>query len=371
MKNKTDRNDAIDFLRILCMFFIIIHHILGHGGILKNSNGMNYWILWFMEISVICAVNCYILITGYLGININFRYSKIFKLWVQVFFYSSVISIIFMIFFPTYVSKKQIVMSFFPVIGDNYWYFTKYFGLYLLIPFINTLIKSITKAQFKVLIGTLISFCILSIVSTNDLFNINNGYSITWFIIMYLIGSYIRIYANHEKCEKKSKNKFLYLYTACIIVTWGSKVLIEYVTIKVFGEPKATGILVNYISPTIVLAAVFLFLSCYKYKFTNKYILMMIRIFAPISFIVYLIHDNNLIRNYFIKDSFSNISETTIILLIFIVIISAVFIFIICSILEYLRLLIFRILNINKIINYIEQKIINIEFKIQKVLVRE
>ena len=197
----------------------------------------------------------------------------------------------------------------------------------------------------------------------NDLININNGYSIGWFIIMYLIGAYIRKYELYDRLE--NKYKYMYFYGVCIIITWLSRVIIEFVTINVLGEAKGMGILVNYISPTIVSASIFLFLSWCKYEFKNKYIIKIIKWFAPVSFSVYLIHDNNLIRNYFIKNSFINLTNgLPIILIVINLIIIVLSIYLISTFLEYMRLMLFKILKVNKLIDFIEYKLNKLEFKL-------
>jgi surface polysaccharide O-acyltransferase-like enzyme len=57
------RNYGVDFLRIISMFMVVILHVLGHGGILKQAEPFTtkYWIAWLLEISCYCAVNWEIL----------------------------------------------------------------------------------------------------------------------------------------------------------------------------------------------------------------------------------------------------------------------------------------------------------------------
>ena len=60
------RNNGVDLLRMTATFFIIIHHLLGHGGLLKALpvNTPAYHAAWILEIAVYCAVNCYAMISG-------------------------------------------------------------------------------------------------------------------------------------------------------------------------------------------------------------------------------------------------------------------------------------------------------------------
>ena len=79
MSITNERKYGIDLLRMIAMFMVVILHVLGQGGILNtvSSLSLNYEIAWFLEISAYCAVNCYALISGYVGINSKFKFTNI------------------------------------------------------------------------------------------------------------------------------------------------------------------------------------------------------------------------------------------------------------------------------------------------------
>lgn len=81
MINK-ERNYGIDLLRIVAMFMVVILHILGRGGILDATvaYSSNYYIAWFMEIATFGAVNCYAIISGYVGYNRKIKYSNLINI---------------------------------------------------------------------------------------------------------------------------------------------------------------------------------------------------------------------------------------------------------------------------------------------------
>ena len=99
-KNRKIRNPGIDLVRILVLIKIIC-----------------FW-----------HVSGFALISGYIGYKAN-KYYNILYLWICTSFYSLNI---------TYFFKKQLQFKdFFPVYFHKYWYFTKYFGMYLFLPLIN------------------------------------------------------------------------------------------------------------------------------------------------------------------------------------------------------------------------------------------
>lgn len=64
--NTAERNNSLDFLRIVAMGMIISMHYLGHGGIERAGVGYgSYCGAWLIKSFVSVGVNCYVLITGY------------------------------------------------------------------------------------------------------------------------------------------------------------------------------------------------------------------------------------------------------------------------------------------------------------------
>ena len=65
------RNYGIDLLRMLSMFMIVNLHVLGQGGAMVRIVGdeAGYYAAWFLETCAYCAVDCYGLISGYVGVN--------------------------------------------------------------------------------------------------------------------------------------------------------------------------------------------------------------------------------------------------------------------------------------------------------------
>ena len=76
------------------------------------------------------AVDCYALLSGYVGYSeekdINIRFDKYAKLWLQVTFYSFIITLIAKIFLPSEITLGSIIKALFPVTFGEYWYFCAY-----------------------------------------------------------------------------------------------------------------------------------------------------------------------------------------------------------------------------------------------------
>ena len=126
---KNERNFGIDLLRILAMYMVVVLHVLGCGGILETCErfSVNYYVAWFLETSAYCAVDVFAMISGYVMVNTKFNGFKMIPLWLTVFFYSSILTILFK-FVPSLsllheVTKIELIKGIvFPVVSNQYWY---------------------------------------------------------------------------------------------------------------------------------------------------------------------------------------------------------------------------------------------------------
>lgn len=82
------RNYGIDLLRMLSMYMVCTLHTLGQGGILEatSEHSSQYCLAWLLEIAAYCAVDCFALISGYVGATARFRPINLLRLWLQAAF---------------------------------------------------------------------------------------------------------------------------------------------------------------------------------------------------------------------------------------------------------------------------------------------
>ena len=190
-----ERNYGVDLLRIVAMYFVVIIHILSHGGILYNLNGTaQYSIAWLIYSIVVSAVNIYILISGYVCYKDNedeLGYKRYIKLWLQALFYSVLIRLCF----GKTGNIKGILFSIFPITSNQWWFFSIYTALFFFSPIVNSYIRKSSDAEIKKTVG--ICLCVFCVYSTivapiADPFGISGGYSFIWFIMVYMVGAMIK-----------------------------------------------------------------------------------------------------------------------------------------------------------------------------------
>lgn len=90
------------------------------------------------------------------------------------------------------------ILSLFPIIFNEYWFITAYVLLYIFSPYINKLIKSLSKLEYqKLLLLLLLTYSIIPTVfgifynNTETLLHYSR---FIWAIIVYMIGGYIKSY---------------------------------------------------------------------------------------------------------------------------------------------------------------------------------
>lgn len=348
------RNWGIDLLRIVSMIMIVILHILGQGGILgaANVNSADYHLGWFFEIASYCAVNCYALISGYVGIGAKHKYKNIFSLYLQVAFYSVIITLLFFMFVPGKVSILSLIKSPFVIAFPKYWYFTAYFCMFFFIPFLNFLVDNLSQKQLKTLLFTIIIlFCVLQTFYVHEVFGTEEGYNAIWLSSLYLIGAYIKKYGMFKTVTKSYK--FLLIYLACIVATYLSKVFLENITPLFLGDSYGETKLISYTSPTILLAAIALLMFFANLKITPRFA-KVIGFFAPLSFSCYLIHTNPLVFAY-LSHLFVPYIKFPAVIMILLVIATAILIYLACAFIDWIRFWLFKLIRVNTFCEWLER----------------
>ena len=181
------RQSNIELLRILAIICIIsFHYVYKSGYVLTDlkANSLIIKSFWFLgEL----GVNLFILITGYFLINSKFSFKKLIKLIIEVNFYYLITLFVSLTFgnsieggivalFPNF---KTTFLRFFAVIFNRYWFITAYILIYILSPYLNKFIKSLTKNEHKKLL--IIILTIWSIIPTFfGIFN-NNTESLLYY----------------------------------------------------------------------------------------------------------------------------------------------------------------------------------------------
>jgi len=352
------REANLELLRIIAMLMVISLHYLGKGNTMaagitavspSNPNFINEVLAWTLEALSYGAVNLYVMISGYFLINSNVRTEKLWKLLVQVLFYSIGIFLIFLVMGKIPGEMRNFYhysMMIFPFTSQHYWFASIYVILYLLAPFMAVGLRKINKKQtFGLVVILLLCFSrILKFVFFNMVMHDESGYDIIWMSVVFVVAVYIRRFVPVNK-----KRRWIYLgfFALFAAMTVCGSFAIAYVY-------KTTGHLDNFVtylygynSPTVLGTAVSLFLFFRTLTISpngfGKFILSV----APLTFGVYLIHEHLLLRDLWLKLWKVNVAfEKPYFILHYIGCLLAVFI--ICALIEWIRRLLFGLLDKTK-----------------------
>lgn len=351
---RKERNIGIDLLRIVSMCMIIMIHMNGYGKASENIDAfsLNCFLAQILNFLIACSVNCYALISGFVNcakMEEKNSLHQFLKLWWQVLFYSIVIMLVFKGLYPDEISKRQTLEAFLPATSIQYWYFTFYIPVLFLMPYLNFFIEKINIFSMRKMIGLLfILFSLIPWIFQTDWFGLKGGFSTFWLIILYLFGGWIRKELDYKESWLKV------CQTRCLLLVLGALIMIQI--ILRFGLDRI-GVMIgtenilmhdfsSYTSPFVVAEAVALTLLFARLKFPGDKIRTLISKMGATSFGVYLIHDNQFIRNYVMMDKLTGIGQLNSIVYLAAMVGIAIGIYVCCSIIELLRAWIFRRIGI-------------------------
>lgn len=203
---KKERDSGLELLRILAIVLIFWMH----GASSYSNNNLSAWLCIVIESVGNIGVALFILITGYFGIR--FKPKKLVQLEFMILFYCwSGLALRFVWGEAQLYCGSQLLSYLFPIIGRFSWYFTCYFALALLSPFINEYVEKADQKTFQRLLLTML--VVFSGITTFFFFDItqDGGKGIVNMTLLYLIGRYIRMYKDQAAYNR---TKLLGIYTA-------------------------------------------------------------------------------------------------------------------------------------------------------------
>lgn len=302
-----------------------------------------------MQNAAFCAVNCYALVSGYLMLGKKIKPSRITELWFEVFFYSVGLSAIMISIYREFFSAQNIVYALTPIISKQYWYMTAYFLMYLFIPMMNKFAEAADKKSFTAVIAVILLLTTGSFIIGKDGFKFSEGYSPIWLMVMYLVGAYMKKFGVGAKMKWYSALLFYIISVGC---NFALNIFLKDPMKKIFTDDTVNYL--TYTSPFVVLSAIFLFIFFSKLKFGKK-TEKLINYITPAALGVYLIHTHPLVFNKLMKDIAMPLVNHGTAAMIFGSVAMALAVFIICIVIDLLRIQLFRLIRINALCKKLDE----------------
>ncbi|MBR5535610.1 MAG: acyltransferase family protein [Clostridia bacterium] len=354
-KLTSSRNYGVDLLRIVAMFMVLFLHILGNGGILfelepLSARGIT---AWFFEMATFSAINCYGIISGFVGVNSKYKYTNLVLLWLQVAAYSTLITLVYHFRYPALVGWDAVKMALTPICNQQYWYVTAYAGMFLFIPILSKGAKALTKKQLGItLIFAFVALSLLPAIYDADIFATKWGYSLLWLSFLYLTGAYIKLYGIFKNNVKIA----LFVYLGTTVFSWVFKIWEEVISTEGKYADLATGFIAQYTSPPMLLSGIALFVV-----FANldipAFLKKAVKIISPCAFGVYIIHAHPLLWDRLITYRYAHFTSYNPFFMILAVFFTALIMFTAFSLVDAIRLKVFNLLKIRPLLLKAEDKI--------------
>lgn len=339
-----ERINSLELLRVISMFLILTTHFWGHCIDLKSiepfTNGYIYG--WFSKGVSYISVNTFVLVSAYFMCEKSYRSSRLLNLEIQVLFYSISIFCILLFSGNVVFSYRDLLDSILPTLLGEYWFVTVFFGLLFLHPFLNIVIRSMTKRQHLLLcIVLIILFSVIpNIFFFSKWLNFGTGYGIVWFVSLYFFASYVKIHVNIDKI--KAHRKLLYgLSVTALFLPFLSRVFIVLGTSAILGHPVGGGLFYGNNTILCLLSTILVFLAFLTFNIKRN---KLITFLSSGSFAVYLISDNPHLAPFIWGYVGSHIDLGTN-LLPFVVNGWLLVIYFICTLIDYPRQFIHNLLN--------------------------
>ena len=326
-----ERNSNLELYRIIVMLLIVAHHYVVNSGLiqvmeseplsLKNSFFYLYG-MWGKT-----GIKCFGLITGYFMCKSHITVYKFLKLLLQVIFYDVVINLLFIIAGYQEMSFYSLYQMLWPVKSVADGFVSCFLLFYLFIPFLNVLIMNLDKHMHLSLIALLLF--IYTFLGTTDL-RVDMNY-LTWFVVLYFISSYIRLYGIDIS---RFKIGWGIMSILSIVLSAGSVLVISYIG---HNTPFREFVLVsdsNHILAVATSICLFMYFKDWKLKHSH-----FINVIAATTFGVLLIHANSdIMRQWLWRDTLDNVGVYHTPYAILHALVSVAAVFILCVFIDYIRI---------------------------------
>jgi hypothetical protein len=316
------------------MLSIIAHHFVVNSGlygvddspIITTPNNVNSLYLLLFGMWGKTGINCFVMITGYFMCKSQISLKKLFKFFMWIYTYRFLFYTIFFALGYEVFSIPRLIQVIMPVWGFNSNFTSCFLGFWLTIPFWNILINNINRKQHICITVLLLFF--YTVLGSIPGFYVTFNY-VTWFGIIYLIASYIRLYPN-----KIFDNKKVWIIASAFsIFTAMASVLVMH---RIFNKYDYF-----FVSDSNKIFAVAVAVSTFLlFKNINISYSKIINIIGGTTFGVLLIHANSeAMRQWLWKDVVDCVGHYSLPLpkLILFSIASVLIIFFVCSAIDFLR----------------------------------
>lgn len=312
-KNLTDRqtdrqtavrDSGIELLKIFAIFVIVISHVvqtlssenldISYQGyvldITKATTNFQYIVLlifryfgvWGNSLFFICSAWFLLKATAY-------KKKKWFFMLVEIWTVSIIILIVTYAILHGGISAKIIIKSIFPTLFRNNWYMTCYLLFYPISPILNRVIDGMSKRQLLRSASALaLLYIFLDFIEGDWFFSSTLILWVTIYFVMAYMQKYLMFFADSIKNNVVFALANAVCFVGLILLTEVGGLHIAFLSEKMMHWA-------NNCNPFIIFMSIAMFNIARNVHFKNRFI----NYISSLSLLVYVIHENLIIRTYF------------------------------------------------------------------------
>lgn len=287
-----ERQSNMELLRLVCMFFIIIHHFIIHAlplsSVYASLSGLQHDIPVLIDAVCVCAVPVFVLISGWFGIRPKLR--GFLNLYVQCAFYFGILYLFFLYYSGSHVNRWCLYNTIFPFSNNpDLWFVECYVMLYFVSPLLNIFVGQANKRELVGVLSALTIICVYFGWYRQMKSSTMDGYSVLNFIYLYLIGRFLALHVNWNNV-KHLKSWSLGCFCVGSLFLGLLPILNSRLELLPSWMPIFQFWMYNH--PLVILNAIALVVFCSTLRFQSRGINKM----AASAFAIYLLHENVYVR---------------------------------------------------------------------------
>ena len=298
------RESGIELLKIAAIFLIVINHVVQtlcsendyvpYQDYVLNldtatTNAQYFVLMLFRHFGALGNTIFFVSSAWFLLHSTRFKKKKWLFLLLDVWVLSVVILTVFYCMTGGKIAGTVVIKSVFPTLFANNWYLTCYLLFYPIHPLLNRLIMQMSKRSlFRISAVMFTLYCGVNFIR-DDLFFPS---TIILWITLYFVMAYIQLYCT-DFCQNMKKNGLLLLLGLAGYV--GLMAMTDFLGLRssLFRDRMLYG--VTNCNPFLILMAIAMLNIARRAHFKSAFV----NYIASLSLLIYLIHENIILRLYF------------------------------------------------------------------------
>lgn len=280
---KKNRDSNMELLRIISMLMIMVLHAnftaISVPSVEQcHDSVFTSFSRFFIEGLTVVAVNVFVMLSGWYGINPSFK--KLGGFIFQVFF---LVIVIYLCFWgvgdvPHHSMGEWMKILFF----NQYWFVQSYIVLFLFSPVLNLFIENATRDTYRfVLLSLFIIQLVYGFLPYASVYGwYNDGYSPLTFFFLYLLARYVKLYETSIENHHPSFYGIGWILTAFVIA------LLGFLSVYFGLGNSFIMYFYGYSSPFVIFGAMLLLLAFFRVSIRN----FVVNWIASSVFAVYILH---------------------------------------------------------------------------------